>query len=63
LEALRIYGKNWEKMEGHVKTRDAAHCRSHAQKFFSKLIKFLDTGGHKEEMPAVDDAKIYLEIL
>jgi len=63
LEALRINGKDWNKMEEHIQTRDAAHCRSHAQKFFTKLIKFLDSGGHKEEMPAIDDAKIYLEIL
>lgn len=30
LEALRIYGKNWDKISDHIETRDAAHCRSHA---------------------------------
>jgi len=30
LEALMIYGKDWDKIEAHVKTRDAAHIRSHA---------------------------------
>ena len=29
LEGLRIYGKNWDLIETHVKTRDATHCRSH----------------------------------
>lgn len=30
LEAMRIYGKDWDRIEEHVVTRDAAHCRSHA---------------------------------
>ena len=30
LEALRIHGKDWDMMEKHIITRDAAHCRSHA---------------------------------
>ena len=41
LEALVIFGKDWDKIEHHVKTRDAAHTRRHAQKFFTKLVKFL----------------------
>lgn len=30
LEALLIFGKDWTKIEAHVKTRDAIHIRSHA---------------------------------
>lgn len=44
LEALRIHGKNWDDIATHVKSRDGTHCRAHGQKFFAKLIKFLNTG-------------------
>ena len=60
LEALRIDGKDWDLIEQHVKTRDAAHIRSHAQKFFSKLVRFI--GGEEMENP-IQDAAVYLEIL
>ena len=30
LEALLIHGKDWDLIESHIKTRDAAHARSHA---------------------------------
>jgi hypothetical protein len=33
---LRIYGKNWKKIEQLVKTRSGSQIRSHAQKFFLK---------------------------
>ena len=32
--ALRLYGKEWKKVENHIKTRSGAQIRSHAQKFF-----------------------------
>jgi SHAQKYF class myb-like DNA-binding protein len=56
LEGLRIYGKNWDNICSHVKTRDSIHCRAHGQKFFAKLIKFLDTGKHKDVMPPNEEA-------
>ena len=37
LEALKLYGKNWKKVEEHVGTRTGAQIRSHAQKFFNRL--------------------------
>ena len=40
LMAMRIYGKDWDSIETFVGTRDATHCRSHAQKFFTKLLKY-----------------------
>eukprot|EP01017_Pseudomicrothorax_dubius_P051250 TRINITY_DN982_c0_g4_i1.p1 TRINITY_DN982_c0_g4~~TRINITY_DN982_c0_g4_i1.p1 ORF type:complete len:208 (+),score=22.26 TRINITY_DN982_c0_g4_i1:109-732(+) len=37
VEAVRLYGKNWKKVEEHVGTRTGAQIRSHAQKFFNRL--------------------------
>lgn len=39
LEALKIYGKEWSKVQEHVYTRTSTQARSHAQKFFAKLEK------------------------
>ena len=36
---LRIYGKNWRKIEEFVATRNGSQIRSHAQKFFLKICK------------------------
>lgn len=37
MEALKLYGKNWKKVQLHVNTRTSTQARSHAQKFFVKL--------------------------
>eukprot|EP00344_Euplotes_crassus_P002806 CAMPEP_0197004594 /NCGR_PEP_ID=MMETSP1380-20130617/23801_1 /TAXON_ID=5936 /ORGANISM="Euplotes crassus, Strain CT5" /LENGTH=392 /DNA_ID=CAMNT_0042423439 /DNA_START=21 /DNA_END=1200 /DNA_ORIENTATION=+ len=39
LEALKKYGKEWQKVQQHVNTRTSTQARSHAQKFFVKLDK------------------------
>lgn len=39
LEALQLYGKNWNKVHKHVGTRNSAQTRSHAQKYFNKLMR------------------------
>lgn len=39
VEALQLFGKNWKKVEEHVRTRSGAQIRSHAQKFFNRLEK------------------------
>ncbi|KAF9200915.1 hypothetical protein BGZ59_003017, partial [Podila verticillata] len=52
VEALELFGRNWRKVEEHVKTRDSNSIRSHAQKHFIKLFrdniplpaKILETG-------------------
>ena len=41
VEALKVYGKNWKKVEEHVATRTGAQIRSHAQKFFNRIQKEL----------------------
>jgi len=44
LEALRVHGKDWDKIERHVETRNAKNIRSHAQKYLVKLVKMLEKG-------------------
>ncbi|KAE8710685.1 Protein REVEILLE 2 [Hibiscus syriacus] len=39
LEALRLYGRGWCQIEEHIGTKSAVQIRSHAQKFFSKVIR------------------------
>ncbi|KAF0900683.1 hypothetical protein E2562_034389 [Oryza meyeriana var. granulata] len=39
LEALKLYGRAWQRIEEHVGTKTAVQIRSHAQKFFTKLEK------------------------
>ena len=63
LEALRIYGKDWDLIEAHIGTRDAAHSRSHAQKFFTKLMKHLEKKDEKGQEQPIQNAELYYEIL
>ena len=37
LEAIKLYGKNWQKVHKYVGTRNPTQARSHAQKYFAKL--------------------------
>ncbi|KAI3785012.1 hypothetical protein L1987_44120 [Smallanthus sonchifolius] len=39
LEALKLYGRDWQRIEEHIGTKTAVQIRSHAQKFFTKLEK------------------------
>ncbi|CAH2039186.1 unnamed protein product [Thlaspi arvense] len=45
LEALRLYGRAWQRIEEHIGTKTAVQIRSHAQKFFSKLEKEAEAKG------------------
>ncbi|KAK7321463.1 hypothetical protein VNO77_32129 [Canavalia gladiata] len=44
LEALKLYGRAWRRIEEHVGTKTAVQIRSHAQKFFSKILR--ETSGN-----------------
>ena len=48
LEALHFYHRDWKKIAQHVGTRTVFQARSHAQKYFSKVIKY----GTGEYVPA-----------
>ncbi|XP_047334743.1 protein LATE ELONGATED HYPOCOTYL-like [Impatiens glandulifera] len=39
IEALKLYGRAWQRIEEHIGTKTAIQIRSHAQKFFTKLEK------------------------
>ncbi|XP_021888061.1 protein REVEILLE 1-like [Carica papaya] len=39
IEALKLYGRAWRRIEEHVGTKTAVQIRSHAQKFFSKVVR------------------------
>ncbi|KAJ8477576.1 hypothetical protein OPV22_021303 [Ensete ventricosum] len=39
LEALKLYGRAWQRIEEHIGTKTAVQIRSHAQKFFTKIEK------------------------
>ncbi|KAK7276183.1 hypothetical protein RIF29_17318 [Crotalaria pallida] len=48
LEALKLYGRAWPRIEEHVGSKTAVQIRSHAQKFFSKVIR--DTSGNNTSL-------------
>ena len=39
IEAIKMYGKNWKKVQAFIGTRSGAQIRSHAQKFVNRLQK------------------------
>ncbi|KAF7128978.1 hypothetical protein RHSIM_Rhsim10G0185100 [Rhododendron simsii] len=39
IEALKLYGRLWRRIEEHVATKTAVQIRSHAQKFFCKVVR------------------------
>ncbi|KAL2499092.1 Protein REVEILLE 1 [Abeliophyllum distichum] len=51
LEALKLYGRAWRKIEGHVGTKTAVQIRSHAQKFFSKVVRESNSGDASSVKP------------
>lgn len=56
LEALDMYGKQWDRVERYVVTRTRTQCRTHAQKYFLRLKKRSTriTKHHKKHMKHTD---------
>eukprot|EP00934_Nitzschia_sp_Nitz4_P004319 Nitzschia sp. Nitz4//scaffold93_size78505//34867//38603//NITZ4_005420-RA/size78505-augustus-gene-0.49-mRNA-1//-1//CDS//3329560288//4309//frame0 len=50
LVGLKLYGKEWKKVAAKVGTRTVVQTRTHAQKYFQKLQKVMDSGD-----PQVDE--------
>ncbi|CAA6666641.1 unnamed protein product [Spirodela intermedia] len=51
LEALKLYGRAWRRIEEFIGTKTAVQIRSHAQKFFSKVVRDTATGGASSVEP------------
>ncbi|KAK9815423.1 hypothetical protein WJX72_003427 [[Myrmecia] bisecta] len=51
LDALKLYGRAWRRIEEHIGTKTAVQIRSHAQKFFAKLEKEQNAGLKGEGLP------------
>lgn len=48
LEGLRIHKKQWKQIADLIKTRTVVQIRTHAQKYFQKLMKSNKTGDYDE---------------
>lgn len=51
LEALKLHGRAWRRIEEHVGTKTAVQIRSHAQKYFSKVVRESTSGDACEVKP------------
>ncbi|ESQ47390.1 hypothetical protein EUTSA_v10028153mg [Eutrema salsugineum] len=52
VEALKLYGRAWRRIEEHVGTKTAVQIRSHAQKFFTKVARDYGVSSEKSiEIP------------
>ncbi|XP_019224959.1 PREDICTED: protein REVEILLE 1-like isoform X2 [Nicotiana attenuata] len=51
LEAIKLYGRAWRRIQEHVGTKTAVQIRSHAQKFFSKVVRESNNGDASSVKP------------
>lgn len=52
VEGLKLFGKDWKKVEDYVGTRNGAQVRSHAQKFFKRLHREFTVDSKTQNIPA-----------
>ncbi|MCO5604771.1 hypothetical protein L7F22_058941 [Adiantum nelumboides] len=53
LEALKLYGRAWRRVEEYIGTKTAVQIRSHAQKFFHKLEREASCGSSGGKLPDI----------
>jgi SHAQKYF class myb-like DNA-binding protein len=59
VDGLKKFGKNWKKVEEYVGTRTGAQIRSHAQKFFNRVLKENFSGNDgKNDLNGFDGASL-----
>ncbi|XP_066322305.1 protein REVEILLE 1-like [Miscanthus floridulus] len=46
LEALQLHGRAWRRIQEHIGTKTAVQIRSHAQKFFTKVVRESSSGSN-----------------
>ncbi|XP_008676827.1 uncharacterized isoform X3 [Zea mays] len=46
LEALQLHGRAWRRIQEHIGTKTAVQIRSHAQKFFTKVVRESSPGSN-----------------
>lgn len=70
VDAVLSYGNNWKAVESLIGTRSSSQIRSHSQKFFIKLQKFIlnkewDASKLKEAFKALDNetSRVIIDIL
>ena len=63
MEALRIYGKNWNLIAMHMKTRDQIHIRAHSQKFYIRLQRCQKKGCDPNSKFYVQNCQFYIDVL
>ena len=54
---LQLYGRNWKKIEEIIGTRSGSQIRSHAQKFFLKTRKSLDSSPSQDAQVSAHDSQ------
>ncbi|WOL10711.1 hypothetical protein Cni_G19470 [Canna indica] len=54
LEALQLYGRAWRRIEEHIGTKTSVQIRSHAQKFFSKVVRESGCGESTSTLKAIE---------
>ena len=60
MDALKIYGKDWQMIEWKVLTRSQDQIEQHAKKFKVRMQKIVT---HSQRPEEIDDAMRYIIIL